>query len=1029
MSSEVILAGVIKTTQFLGDLLLPCICRRDNPRFFTVDSLLHVEEVSDLQGLPACAGELHALASGIEPASLVRRFSKKKLATKDFFSDRENPVFEKMLMPFVWRQTDRMIRIFRDEEVPVYDARATWPNLYEECRIGLAGGRPEAKLHFHRTDDGTEYTLKVWYDELPVNLQETGNLLLGLAPCHLVNGQRLLSFDTHISGRLLGPFLKKESLHIPARLETKYFNTFIRKVVNHMDIQAEGFQVVDLDVQPAARLSVEQEWQGPHGLVLTFLYGERQVLANDRQQTFTTVEAGDAGFVFKRIRRDPTWEKGRINLLKALGLQQHGSFFRLPGEATRQTDIISCLIRHRESLLKDGFVIEQPGDQKFLLDQPQVEVKHVQEMDWFDLQIVVKANGVEIPFLHLKENILSYERVYRLPGGMCFLIPAEWFERYFGVMLHGRAIGDRMRFGRYHSRLLGDFLPPELVMPDPIAADDRISGVPVLHNGTLRPYQYFGFRWMRQLSGQGLGGILADDMGLGKTVQVIAMLATAYAVTTGGSRPVAPASGSGAPAGKQLSLFDAVQDITASTAMQNTATGNSMQDAATGNSLQDAATGTGMQDTATGNSMQDISASTAGTASREDHQPALVVMPTSIIYNWESELRRFAPQLNVLCYTGPDRGQYTERLCDYHVVLTSYGVMRNDIDLLRQVWFNYIVLDESQQIKNPSSQTAQAAFLLNGSHRFTLTGTPVENRLSDIWSQFHFVNPGMLGGLSDFKRYYGSPVEEDPEGLEAQRLRSLVAPFLLRRTKQQVEPELPPLTETTILCDMAEAQMSFYESEKSRFRNQVMETMFDEARRRQTPFLVLRALMRLRQLAIHPQLVDKMAAPESGKFQVIADQLETLLSEGHKVLMFSSFVRHLELFETYFHDRGIKYAKLTGATKRRDETIASFRNNSHIQVFLMSLKAGGVGLNLTEAGYVFLLDPWWNPAAEMQALSRAHRIGQDKNVFAYRFISKGTVEEKIVRLQQKKQQLTNTVVPQDQFVAGLTMEEITALFD
>jgi len=223
--------------------------------------------------------------------------------------------------------------------------------------------------------------------------------------------------------------------------------------------------------------------------------------------------------------------------------------------------------------------------------------------------------------------------------------------------------------------------------------------------------------------------------------------------------------------------------------------------------------------------------------------------------------------------------------------------------------------------------------------------------------------------------------------------------------------------------------MSFYESEKSRFRNLVMETMFDEARRRQTPFLVLRALMRLRQLAIHPQLVDKMAAPESGKFQVIADQLETLLSEGHKVLMFSSFVRHLELFETYFHDRGIKYAKLTGATKRRDETIASFRNNSHIQVFLMSLKAGGVGLNLTEAGYVFLLDPWWNPAAEMQALSRAHRIGQDKNVFAYRFISKGTVEEKIVRLQQKKQQLTNTVVPQDQFVAGLTMEEITALFD
>jgi SNF2 family DNA or RNA helicase len=285
----------------------------------------------------------------------------------------------------------------------------------------------------------------------------------------------------------------------------------------------------------------------------------------------------------------------------------------------------------------------------------------------------------------------------------------------------------------------------------------------------------------------------------------------------------------------------------------------------------------------------------------------------------------------------------------------------------------------------------------------------------------------MLGSHPHFMKYYAAPIAKNQDDIVAEKLKNLISPFILRRTKEEVAPELPPITETAVYCTMTDEQQSMYEAEKSKIRNSILEK-FESEGIRNTSVLVLKALMLLRQLANHPRMINITSEAGSGKFSEVTESLETILAENHKVLVFSSFVRHLKLLEEFCTAAGYNYAMLTGATTNREKVINSFKQKSDIQLFLISLKAGGVGLNLTEADYVFILDPWWNPAAEMQALNRAHRIGQDKNVFVYRFITKDTVEEKIVQLQQKKKELADLFVTSDSTIAGMTQDEIMSIF-
>ena len=387
---------------------------------------------------------------------------------------------------------------------------------------------------------------------------------------------------------------------------------------------------------------------------------------------------------------------------------------------------------------------------------------------------------------------------------------------------------------------------------------------------------------------------------------------------------------------------------------------------------------------------------------------SLLVVPTSLLFNWQREVKRFAPSLSVYQFTGPNRTRSITKLINYNIVLTTYGVLRNDIDLLKDVRFNYVVLDESQTIKNPSSKVYRSAVLLKAKHFLTLSGTPIENSLTDLWAQLNFLNRGMLGSLRTFRAEYIQPIEQKNEE-RISKLKELVQPFILRRTKKEVAPELPQLNEQVVFCNLSEEQKRIYESEKSAIRNQIIENI-DSLGYPQSAISILRGLTRLRQIANHPKMLDEFESADSGKFDEVSRTIETLVEENHKILVFSSFVKHLRIIEKQLLQLGIGYQMLIGSTTNRQQIVDRFQNDTSSNVFLISIKAGGVGLNLTAADYILVLDPWWNPAVESQAIARAHRIGQDKRVFVYKFISVDTVEEKIQRLQEQKLLLSTQFV-------------------
>ncbi|HWW39473.1 DEAD/DEAH box helicase [Pedobacter sp.] len=408
---------------------------------------------------------------------------------------------------------------------------------------------------------------------------------------------------------------------------------------------------------------------------------------------------------------------------------------------------------------------------------------------------------------------------------------------------------------------------------------------------------------------------------------------------------------------------------------------------------------------------------------------SLIIMPTSLIYNWLNEAKKFTPKLKILSHTGSSRNKDVSQFIRYDVVITTYGITRVDIALMKDFYFNYIILDESQNIKNPSSKSFKSVRSLKSKHRLILSGTPVENSVGDLWTQLTFLNPGLLGTQAFFNEEYVQAIEKKKDEEKARKLQAIIKPFVLRRTKEQVAEELPAKTEQVFYCDMSEDQASYYEKTKSAYRNDLLSSM-DDGTYAKKQVQLLQGLTALRQLANHPSMIDDTYTSDSGKFESIVHTLDNVLKGGHKVLIFSQFVKHLSIFKRHLENEHIPYAYLDGSTKNRGEIVAEFQQDENLKVFLISIKAGGVGLNLTQADYVFILDPWWNPAVEQQAIDRTHRIGQDKKVFIYKFITRDTVEEKILSLQNRKKRLASSLITtEESFFKSLSKEDIRELLN
>lgn len=405
----------------------------------------------------------------------------------------------------------------------------------------------------------------------------------------------------------------------------------------------------------------------------------------------------------------------------------------------------------------------------------------------------------------------------------------------------------------------------------------------------------------------------------------------------------------------------------------------------------------------------------------------MVACPTTLIYNWENEIKKYTPNIKYFIHHGPRRTRSTKDLTDTNLIITTYGTLRSDVKLLSEIEFDYIVLDESQTIKNPLSQVAKASLELKSKNRIALSGTPVQNNTFDLYSQLNFLNPGMLGSMEFFRNEFANPIDKNQQKEAKETLSKIINPFLLRRTKEQVAPDLPEKTEMIYFCEMGAKQRKIYEAYKNSFRSQILDSIeekgIDSAR-----FSVLTGLMRLRQICDSPAILkDEEFENHSVKITELVKSL-TEHTGNHKSLVFSQFLGMLDLIRDELGKLGIPYVYFDGGTSsaEREKAIQEFQNNEECRVFLISLKAGGVGLNLTAADYVYIVDPWWNPAVEQQAIDRTHRIGQTKNIFAYRMICKDTIEEKILLLQDRKKALVKDLITSEEnaFLKRLTKEDI-----
>ena len=419
-------------------------------------------------------------------------------------------------------------------------------------------------------------------------------------------------------------------------------------------------------------------------------------------------------------------------------------------------------------------------------------------------------------------------------------------------------------------------------------------------------------------------------------------------------------------------------------------------------------------------------------AKEEDgSMPVLVVCPTSVVFNWESEIQKFTPELTCLKLAGVDRKNLFDKIPEYDIVITSYALIRRDIEALKDIKFRYVILDESQNIKNAMSQTAQSVKMLNADHKLALSGTPIENRLEELWSVFDFLMPGFLFNVAEFNFRYVNPIMERQDKTVEKRLKMQIYPFILRRMKRDVAKDLPDKVENIAYCEMTPEQKDFYldvlDSTKEELFKSIEQNGLEKSR-----MSIFSALLRLRQICCHPRLYDKdMVKGDilSGKFEHLKGMLEQIISEGHRVLLFSQFVDMLDIIKGWLERSGIPYEYLTGKTKDRQGAVERFNSTPSIPIFLISLKAGGTGLNLTGADYVIHYDPWWNPAVEDQATDRAYRIGQTKKVFVYRIITKNTVEEKIQKLKSIKRNLVDSVISVDRNITkSLTIDDIKEIF-
>ena len=862
----------------------------------------------------------------------------------------------------------------RKSNIKVFLREKSRSNVFDEDFLQIDDQETKAIIYLERGDENSTYRLKLKHEKKDILIKDQYSEIICNSPAAIrVNNH--IHFISEIEAKKIKPFFIKDEIIIPRKTEKHYFKIFLKNLVSNHEVNSIGFSITLITPEKKALLCLEKGVRNNAVLVLRFQYGEKNILANAEQMVFVDFFEEEDSYRYEKYYRNPEYEAEFHDLLNNLGLI---SFDQVNYELKNVRDLshkeqlyqlMEWINANSTELFESELNLIQNENEKFYTGNIEIGISSTLKVDWFDIKAKINLDGISISFLQIRKNILEENREYLLPNGKIFIIPVEWFTRFKDLFSFGKIDKENLVLHKQHFSILEKAEKGE--------ADKDINQLELLNN-------------KESLSPAGLPVKLAADL-----------------------RPY------------QLEGYTWLRYL-----QQNKLGGCLADDMGLGKTLQAISLLLkNKEELATVPENKKINSNqTELFPESEVALNSLIIVPSSLVHNWKNELERFAPSLKSLGYIGADRSKHLKYIERYDIIISSYHTVRQDIELLSSFHFHYIILDESQVIKNPSSKVYKAMQILNSDYRLVLTGTPIENSLRDLWSQMNFINAGLLGSLNFFKREYVIPIEKKNDELVGEKLKKLINPFILRRTKKEVAKDLPEVSEQIIYCNMAEEQRHFYEEEKSGIRNAILERIEEEGIEK-SAIIVLQGLTRLRQISNHPKLVDENYRESSGKFEEILRNAENIISEGHKVLIFSSFVKHLNLLKKELEDREILFTMLTGQSSRREEIIKSFQENEDCKVFLISLKAGGVGLNLTAADYVFIIDPWWNPASEEQAISRAHRIGQDKNVFVYRFISVNTIEEKIQILQKKKTKLAENFVHSNNPLKDIQEGELRELFE
>lgn len=918
--------------------------------------------------------ELIELMDSMSQDAVLKHFSKKLLKPDEFFSkvfhkEKGDPLVQEQIEAYMEKRRAAVLEKIKGKLLFEMgnDGEPTWR------KVEVLEKRATILFHFERTAENTIYYPTIMHNGKKVEIPSPQAYLICKHPAWLVFNAKLYGFEKYVDGKKLQPFLSKKNVVIPRNLEETYYSRFVAPLIASFDdIEAFGFEITKHEFDPHPLLTISElppatEKSAPS----LFDSNVEEAPADD--------EAGkivfDLSFRYGKYKfRGDSFANVNVTLEKKEDDQY--VFHRIKRDVDLEKKSAQTLIKL--GLPLRGFRCAIDKAQAFSwINENRVNLLNfgfeVSQPENRDKKYFVGKAVIE---LEVKESIDWFDIHAKIRFGE-FEIPFKELRKLI--------IRKKVEFKLPNGEIAiipeawlikyGDLFALSETQGDrerPVLKKHHINLVTELEDGKLAKV-HMSDR-LRNL--QSFTGIKDYPVPL---------------AFKGELRPYQKAGYNWLRFLNEFHLGGCLAD--------DMGLGKTVQTLALLQSEKDK-----------GN---------AGTS--------LLVMPTSLIYNWEMEAAKFTPELRILTYTGTMRNKDVTRFSKYDVVLTSYGITRLDIDELQKFLFHYVILDESQVIKNPTANIAKAVMQLRSRYKLTLTGTPLENTTLDLWSQMTFINPGLLGSQPFFKTEYQAPIEKKADEVKTKKLNAIIRPFMLRRLKSQVAKDLPEKVENIYYTKMSPEQEEKYEEVKSYYRHKILD-LIDKEGINNSRMTILEGLTKLRQISNHPKMIDSHYTGTSGKLDDISHMIESAMLEGHKLLVFSQFVKHLEIVKDLLKSRKVPFAYLDGSSMDRKEQVEKFNKDPDLKVFLISIKAGGLGLNLTEADYVFILDPWWNPAVEAQAADRAHRIGQKKKVFTYKFITKNTVEEKILTLQKHKLKLSENLIQNEENVMkSLTREDIEML--